>query len=215
MQGMFDKFPLAASGWPYVLGALFLAVCASVIDVWILAIPLWLAFMVITYFFRDPTRICAEDPALVISPADGHVVAVEMVEVPELPGGRGTVVSIFMSILNVHVNRSPIKGEVLSLNHTPGGFTAANNPSARTGNERLVMVLGAKDGKSLAIAQVAGLIARRIECQASPGDTLERGQRYGMIRFGSRLDVYFPQGSKISASLGQKVTAGITPIGVL
>ena len=212
---MFDKSPLAPSGWAYVLGALFLALVATSLSVWLLAVPLWGVFAMFTWFFRDPKRDSGAGPRAVLSPADGKVVAVEEVDAPELPGGRGRVVSIFMDLFNVHVNRAPIEGEVLSVTHLTGRYMAADKPAARQKNERMIMVLANQDGKTLAVAQVAGLVARHIECWTTPGSLLERGQRYGMIRFGSRLDVYLPLDAPVNVKPGQKVKAGITPIGEL
>ncbi len=212
---MFDKSPLAPSGWAYVLGALFLALVASALGVWLLAIPLWGAFAMMAWFFRDPERVADEDPGAVLSPADGKVVAVQEVEAPELPGGRGRVVSIFMDLFNVHVNRAPISGKVLSITHLPGGFMPADRAVSRVKNERMIMVMANQEGKTLAVAQVAGLVARHIECWAAPGGNLMRGERYGMIRFGSRLDIYFPLETPVRVSPGQKVKAGVTPIGDL
>ena len=118
-----------------------------------------------------------------------------------------------MDLLDVHVNRAPITGKVLNITHLPGGYLPADKAGARLQNERLVMVLASPGGRTLAVAQVAGLVARRIECWVSPGAQLGRGQRYGMIRFGSRLDVYFPLDAPVTVRPGQKVTAGVTPIG--
>lgn len=152
-------------------------------------------------------------PEAVLSPADGKVVAVEEVETDKLPGGRGIVVSIFMNLFDVHVNRLPISGRVESVVHYPGGFKSADLPQARVENERQEVLLINSRGRPLLVTQVAGLVARRIECRLTPGDLVQRGERYGMIRFGSRLDVYLPMDASVDVSLGQRVKAGASIIG--
>lgn len=211
-----DKFPLAAPGWPYVLGGLVLALAASALGVWWMAIPLWLILILMINFFRDPARAGSAGPRAVLSPADGKVVVIEEVEgEADLPPGKWRLVSIFMNIFDVHVNRAPAAGTVLKLEHFAGGFVPADRDEARTGNERLALHLKAESGAEMVVMQVAGLVARRIHCHAAAGDRLARSQRYGMIRFGSRLDVYLPADAKVAVSLGQKVRAGESVIGEL
>lgn len=215
MLKAWDKFPLAASGWGYLLAALALAGVASALRVWPLALPLWCITGWIAWFFRDPARLSLAGPSAVISPADGKVVAVEEAACPELPGGRAVYISIFMNIFDVHVNRAPLEGSVEAITRHPGGFRPANQPQARLENERVSLLLAAPAGQRILVTQVAGLVARRIECWLTPGDFVRRGQRYGMIRFGSRLDVYLPLGTKIKVGLGQRVRAGETILGEL
>ncbi|KMY65769.1 hypothetical protein AAU61_20255 [Desulfocarbo indianensis] len=210
-----DKFPLAASGWPYVLGYLFLALVASALGAWWLAAPLWLLTGFIAFFFRDPAREAFAPAAAVLSPADGRVVAVEEVEAPDMPGGRATMVSVFMSIFNVHVNRAPADGQVQSVERKSGAFVNAARRDASHCNERVEVVLKDSQGRALKVTQVAGLVARKIECSLIPGEMVRRGQRFGMIRFGSRLDVLLPLEAKVAVSLGQKVKAGISILGEL
>lgn len=211
----FDKFPLASPGWPYLIGCGFLAAVATALGVWWLAAPLWLIFAWMAWFFRDPARRAQASPGAVISPADGRVVAVEVVPHAAMPGGQARMISIFMNVFDVHVNRAPAAGRVADVRHIPGGFVRANLPGARLENERVQVVLDTPAGDRLVVNQVAGLVARRIECELAPGDNVQRGQRYGMIRFGSRLDVYLPTRAKVRLSRGQKVRAGVTVIGEL
>lgn len=211
-----DKFPLARPGRPYLISWLVLAATATALGVWVLAVPLWLVWLLMLNFFRDPARSVQAPPDAVISPADGKVVAIEDTSGGgDLPEGQWRLVSVFMNIFDVHVNRAPISGQVLSVVHLPGGFVPADRPSASTGNERMAVHLRGESGRELVVVQVAGLVARRIHCDVAAGDTVKRGGRYGMIRFGSRLDVYLPAASQVNVQLGQRVRAGLTVIGEL
>lgn len=210
-----DKFPLAASGWPYLLGYLFLALVASALCVWWLAAPLWLISGFIAFFFRDPARDAFAPAGSVLSPADGRVVVVEEVDAPDMPGGRALMISVFMSVFNVHVNRVPLSGAVQSVEYKTGAFVNAAQRDASHSNERIEVVLKDAAGNIIKVAQVAGLVARKIECRLIPGQEVQQGYRFGMIRFGSRLDVYLPLGSRALVSRGQKVKAGVTVLGEL
>jgi phosphatidylserine decarboxylase len=208
-----DKFPLASPGWPYIAACLLLAAVATALSVWVMAIPLWLILLLMINFFRDPARHSQAPERAVISPADGKVVAIEpRAGGGDLPPGDWRVVSIFMNIFDVHVNRAPAGGRVERIVHHPGGYVPADRPEAATGNERLALHLETPYGP-LVVVQVAGLVARRIECHLAAGDPVARGQRYGMIRFGSRLDVYLPASATVSVKPGDRVRAGVTPIG--
>jgi phosphatidylserine decarboxylase len=207
-----EKFPLARAGWPYVLGGLVLALVASALKVWWLAVPLWIIFLLMLNFFRDPARTSDAGPGAVLSPADGKVVVAETSCHAGLPGGDCLMVSIFMNIFDVHVNRAPLAGRVMKVVHHPGGYLPADRPQAATTNERVEMTLTAPGGPTIVVAQVAGLVARRIDCWVAGGIALARGQRYGMIRFGSRLDLYLPPGARLQVAPGQRVKAGQTVI---
>jgi phosphatidylserine decarboxylase len=211
----FDKFPLAKAGWVYLIPALLLAWVGTALRIRFLGLLLWLVAGWVAWFFRDPARFSNAGPEAVISPADGKIVALQEVDQPELPGGRALVVSIFMNIFDVHVNRAPLAGRVLSTRRIPGGFVPADRPQAREGNERLALGLQTPAGAEILVVQVAGLVARRIECWARPGELVQRGQRYGMIRFGSRVDVYLPPRALTRVALGQRVRAGETVIAEL
>jgi phosphatidylserine decarboxylase len=206
-----DKFPLARQGWPYLASAVFLAAVATALGVWWLAAPLWAVALLVGNFFRDPPRQSRAGKRAIISPADGKVVVVNETTHPELPGGPVRLVSVFMNIFDVHVNRAPLAGRVRKVVHRPGGFLPADRPEAPTANERLDLVLDGREA-TIVVTQVAGLVARRIECWAAPGVALECGQRYGMIRFGSRLDLYLPLSAQVQVEPGQRVRAGVSVI---
>lgn len=165
------------------------------------------------YFFRDPDRFTPQRKGLIISPADGVVSLIEAAAPPiELGLGDAprTRVSVFMNVFNCHVNRLPIAGTITSVAYRPGKFLNAALDKASIDNERNGVAVQLEDGRSLAVVQIAGLVARRIVCDVKPGDVLETGERFGMIRFGSRLDVYLPDGVEPLVSLGQTMIAGET-----
>jgi phosphatidylserine decarboxylase len=159
------------------------------------------------FFFRNPRRIIPEDPRVIVSPADGRVVKVERV-------GNVTKLSIFLSIFNVHVNRSPIRGRIEAMDYRKGRFRAAFNHAASVENERNIIMVSQGNIK-LVFTQIAGLIARRIVCWKKVGDFVEKGELVGLIRFGSRVDVLFPAGTEVTVSPGDRVRGGSTPIGVI
>ena len=161
------------------------------------------------YFFRDPERVTPQGEGLFVAPADGKVILIKDVYEQEYLDSDVKEISIFMSPLNVHVNRAPCDGQVIAVQHKPGKFLAAYKDDASMKNEHIDMVLDGKQGKVL-VRQVAGFIARRAVCRVKPGDTLTRGERYGMIKFSSRLDVYLPKDAKIMVKPGDKVKAGET-----
>ena len=208
-----DKFPLAASGWRYLVVGVFLALVAEALYVRWLAWPLWLFVIYSAFFFRDPPRKHDALEDQFISPADGKVVTIEEVDHPALPGGRALLISVFMNLFDVHVNRLPVSGKVISIRHTPGGFLPADRPEARVKNEQLEVVLETAGGGIMAVVQVAGLVARRIENRLVPGESVQKGMRFGMIRFGSRLDLYLPTHAEISVALGDRVKAGVSVMG--
>jgi len=199
---------IAREGWPFLALALALAALASWYSI-LWSIPLWLIAVFVLQFFRDPARAAPGDAKTVVSPADGRVVAVEKAHDPYLD--RETVkVSVFMNVFNVHSNRAPVDGEVKQVWYSAGSFVNAALDKASTENERNALWLRADAGADVVCVQVAGLIARRILCYVKAGDKLERGQRYGFIRFGSRVDVYLPPNARITAALGDKVYAAST-----
>lgn len=170
------------------------------------------------YFFRDPRRAVPAGEGLIVSPADGVVSLIERaVPPPELGLGPEalTRVSVFMSVFNCHVNRAPIAGTVSRVAYRPGKFLNASLDKASEDNERNGLVLDLPDGRQLAVVQIAGLVARRILCFVSEGQGLRTGERFGLIRFGSRLDVYLPEGVEPQVALGQTMVAGETVLAVL
>lgn len=167
------------------------------------------------YFFRDPERVTPDTPGLVISPADGVVSLIEPAVPPRelgLPDVPLTRVSVFMSVFNCHVNRAPVAGKVEKIAYKPGKFLNASLDKASEDNERNSLVLRMEDGRILTVTQIAGLVARRIVSFTQEGAVLDRGERFGLIRFGSRLDIYLPEGVEPSVKIGQTMVAGETVI---
>ena len=199
---------IAREGWPFLAISLVLAVAATVwCALW--SIPLWIIFVFVLQFFRDPAREIPQEAGIVLSPADGRVIKVERTQDPY--GQREAIlVSVFMNVFNVHSNRSPVDGTVQKVQYFPGKFLNADLDKASTHNERNAVVLTTNDGQTVTFVQVAGLIARRILCYIKVGDVLTRGQRYGFIRFGSRVDVYLPLTATVKVAIGDKVSATTT-----
>ncbi|MEP3635971.1 MAG: phosphatidylserine decarboxylase [Paracoccaceae bacterium] len=167
------------------------------------------------YFFRDPKRVTPVQDGLIISPADGVVSLIEKAVPPAELGmsDQGlTRVSVFMSVFNCHVNRAPIGGKIVSIAYRPGKFFNASLDKASSDNERNSLCIEMEDGRQIAVVQIAGLVARRIVCFSSEGDDIQTGERFGLIRFGSRLDVYLPEGVQPQVCLGQTMIAGETMI---
>ena len=163
------------------------------------------------YFFRDPDRVTPEISDVVVSPADGVVQMITKLKAPKelgLGDGEFTRVSVFMSVFNVHVNRSPAAGKIIKSVYVPGKFFNATLDKASKDNERQLLAMKTKSGKEIAFVQIAGLVARRILCEATEGQEYKAGERFGLIRFGSRLDVYLPEGVEPQVCLGQTMVAG-------
>ncbi|MDR2195506.1 MAG: phosphatidylserine decarboxylase [Gallionellaceae bacterium] len=199
---------IAREGWPYLTASVVLALvvtyfCAA----W--SIPFWIIALFVLQFFRDPPRDIPQEAGAVLSPADGRIVAVESVR-DDYAGRDAIKVSVFMNVFNVHSNRSPVDGVVRDVQYFPGKFVNADLDKASLENERNAVVLQTTDGQTVTSVQVAGLIARRILCYTRVGETLARGQRYGFIRFGSRVDVYLPTTATVNVSIGDKVSATTT-----
>lgn len=180
---------------------------------WIALLPFVLTLFM-QYFFRDPDRTTPEGDNLFISPADGTIIKIEKVREDRQLRADALEISIFMSPLNVHVNRSPCDGKVEEVVHTKGRFISAFKDEASIQNENIAMLLNTKHGKIL-VRQVAGFVARRAVCRVKPGDTLKKGERYGLIKFSSRLDVYLPVNIALRVKLGEKVRAGETILGII
>lgn len=198
---------IAPEGWPciglFAFGALICALLSWPVPAVLLLLGTWFSL----HFFRDPERVVPRQPGLAVSPADGRVVRIETRKCP-LGGGRRQCVSIFMNIFSVHVNRSPLAGQVEEIRYWPGKLLNAALDKASDENERCGLRLRLPDGNDFCVVQIAGLVARRIVCRAEAGDSLARGERFGMIRFGSRVDFYLPQGYKPSVKIGDQVFAG-------
>jgi len=205
---------IAREGWPFLAIAVVVAMLASHFVPGILSLLAWLAALFVLQFFRDPARVIPQDENAVLSPADGRVIKVERTQDPY--GEREAIlVSVFMNVFNVHSNRSPADCTIQKVQYFPGKFVNADLDKASTDNERNAIVAQTDDGQMITFVQVAGLIARRILCYAKEGDKLARGQRYGFIRFGSRVDVYLPPTATVKVAIGDKVSATTTILAVL
>ena len=205
--------PVRREGFPFIAIALFVALFGG----WFWSPIFWIGLIVtawVAYFFRDPKRVTPVAPDLVVSPADGRVSAVTIGVAPKELGLGETSrrrVSIFMSVFDCHVNRSPLAGKVTKIVYTPGKFINAELDKASEGNERNGFVIETAHGP-VGVVQIAGLVARRILCFSKEGDSLAPGERIGMIRFGSRLDVYLPVAANVLVAEGQTAIAGETVI---
>jgi phosphatidylserine decarboxylase len=196
---------VAREGWPFLAIAAAVSLLVTYFWGW-WSVPLWLASAFILQFFRDPPREVPDDPSAVLSPADGRVVEVSRSEDPYLRR-EALKVSVFMNVFNVHSNRAPADGVVKERWYVGGAFVNAALDKASLSNERNALWIQRDDGRDLTCVQVAGLIARRILCYVEPGARLARGQRYGFIRFGSRVDLYLPPDAEVKAAIGDKVYA--------
>ncbi|MCP5245343.1 MAG: phosphatidylserine decarboxylase [Burkholderiales bacterium] len=205
---------IAKEGWPFIAAAFLTALLVNIYAGFTWAVFFWLIAVFVLQFFRDPPREIPSVPNAVLSPADGRIVAVEKVHDPYLK--RDAVkVSVFMNVFNVHSNRSPVDGNVRDKWYFSGKFINADLPKASLENERNALWIKTDNGSDVTCVQVAGLIAKRILCNVLPGDHLTRGQRFGFIRFGSRVDVYLPLETKINVNIGDKVYATTTVLAEL
>ena len=203
---------IAREGWPFIAGNLLLALAASPYGFW--SVPFWLIFIFCLQFFRDPGRVIAGGPNSIVAPADGRIVVVEEAEDPYLKR-RALKISVFMNVFNVHSNRTPIASVVQEKWYNRGSFLNAALDKASSENERCALHLKTAEGVDVTCVQIAGLIARRILNYASAGMALTAGQRYGFIRFGSRVDVYLPLDAKVKVVIGEKVFASSTVLAEL
>lgn len=209
-----NRWPVAREGLPFILASSGITIFFACLGLVYAAIFMAILAGFIIFFFRDPERRHSEDAeGTVLAPADGTVLEARSIEGADNPIGMpGVRVSIFMSVFNVHVNRIPVDGTIEAVSYAHGRFFSANLDKASAENERNTIVITADSGRRLAVVQVAGLIARRIACWVRKGDRVARGQRFGLIRFGSRLEVYLPGNSRIVVREREKVRAGVTPI---
>jgi phosphatidylserine decarboxylase len=196
---------IAREGWPFLAGTVVVAI---LVTLWSPAVSVifWIVALFVLQFFRDPPRMAPDSASAVLSPADGRIVAVETVRDP-YADRDALKISVFMNVFNVHSNRAPVDGQVMDVQYFPGKFFNAALDKASLENERNAMVLRTSGGHIVTAVQVAGLVAKRILCYARKSDTLSRGQRYGFIRFGSRVDVYLPPAARPRVALGDKVSA--------
>lgn len=198
---------IAREGWGYTGGLLVLSVISVTFGGWLWAFAFLLFACAVAGFFRDPERTSPEIHGAVVSPADGRVVAVE--PVPE----GGQAIRIFLSPLDVHINRSPITGRLADIQYQKGRFLAAFKAAASEENEQNALDIQSDTGDNFRVVQIAGVVARRIICWSQKGDTLERGERFGLIQFGSRTDLYMPAGYQARVKIGDRVRGGETIVG--
>ncbi len=209
------QVPVAQEGYPFILFSAFATLIFALVG------PAWIAWIglaattFILCFFRDPERFVPPQPHAVVSPADGKVLRVEKIANHDLFDQEVFKISIFMNVFNVHVNRIPLSGKVTRITHNPGKFYSADSDKGGLLNENCITVVETDDGVKIAFVQIAGLIARRIINWLDRGDQVDKGRRFGLIRFGSRVDVYLPADSAIAVAQGDKVRAGETIIGYL
>lgn len=206
--------PIAREGWPILGGALVVSLLVTWWSPWA-SIPFWLFTVFALQFFRDPAREAPEGRGIVLCPADGRIVSVMDAVDPYAGGRQALKISVFMNVFNVHSNRAPVDGQVQSIDYFPGKYFNAALDKASLENERNAMVLRTADGQTITAVQVAGLVARRILCHVRIGQELYAGQRYGFIRFGSRVDVYLPPGARPRVAIGDKVKATTTVLAEL
>jgi phosphatidylserine decarboxylase len=205
---------IAREGWPYVALTVGVAIVLTAAGLWPLAIVAWLIAAFVVQFFRDPPREAPAEPNAVLCPADGRVLKVERTRDPYLDRDA-LKISVFMNVFNVHSNRSPVDGVVKNVWYEAGTFVNASLDKASAGNERNALHIATPGGHDVTCVQVAGLIARRILCYVKAGDRLARGQRYGFIRFGSRVDVYLHAAATPRVTIGDTVYASSTIIAEL
>jgi phosphatidylserine decarboxylase len=208
-------FPIARAGYPLIFGAAFVTAVFSFLEMTVPALTGLIAVLCICGFFRDPDRVIPNREKAVVSPADGRVILADRVEENPFLEGPHLKISVFMSVFNVHVNRIPYSGRVTDVLYHPGKFFSANLDKASSENEHNAVVVETAEGDNICFVQIAGLIARRIICQIQAGDEVVRGRRFGLICFGSRLDIYLPADARPAVKAGDKVCAGTSVLAEL
>lgn len=207
------RIPVAKDGFPIIIPVIFLGIILLGIANPVTALPFFLFGVFSIWFFRDPERRITHSPDAILSPADGKVIKIENVMDNKYLNAEAKKISIFMSIFDVHVNRIPFDGVVEEVRYNPGKFLVASLDKASESNEQNAVIVHTEGKGKYAFVQIAGLVARRIVCRLKNGDTVKRGERFGMIRFGSRLDVYLPDRVQVTVRVGEKVKAGETILG--
>ncbi|MFH1994344.1 MAG: phosphatidylserine decarboxylase family protein [Nitrospinota bacterium] len=214
MKGKFLFLPIAREGVRFILPLLLLT-AVFYYRGWLIPAVIFLVLSIfVIAFFRDPERVCPKVEGGIVSPADGKVVGIEEVE-DALYNGKAVRVSIFLNIFNVHVNRVPVAGQIVDIVYNKGKFLNAANDKASLDNEQNSLLIETSKGGRIVVRQIAGLIARRIVCWVKKGEFISRGERFGLIRFGSRTDIFLSLGTEISVKVGDKVKGGRDLIGVL
>ena len=208
------RWPVVRSGWPLIGGCLAAAAAAAWAGVSSLAVGAGIGALFFLWFFRNPERTAPSGDQFIISPADGKVMEIESCRDDRFLQREMIRLGIFMSPVDVHVNRMPCAGKVAAIHYFPGRYLMAFNPKASLENEHQVMIVDADRGAKLLVVQIAGFLARRIETWVRPGDHLPRGERFGMIRLGSKVDLYLPPSTAIRVKIGDRVKAGESVVGV-
>jgi phosphatidylserine decarboxylase len=204
---------IAREGFPLILIAAVLTLLALLAHWLFSAAVLGLVTLALAGFFRDPERVIPAGEGLVVSPADGRVVSIAKVVDDPFFTEAATRISIFLSPLDVHINRVPVAGHIAEIKYRAGRFLAAYNNEASRQNEQNALMIVDAQGRKLGVVQIAGVMARRIVCKVNSGDNMERGERFGLIMFGSRTDLYLPQGCRVEVTEGQRVKGGTTIVG--
>ena len=207
--------PIAREGYPFIALFGFVTLIFALLGWTILTFLLLFLTLFSVYFFRDPERVVPAGDNLIVAPADGKIVFVGEVQEERYFKERVTKISIFMSVFNVHVNRAPCNGEILEMYYNKGKFLNASYDKASECNEQSGIFLKTDTGRRILFVQIAGFIARRIVTYPVVGEVVQRGARYGLIRFGSRVDIFFPQNTDVAVTLGEHVVAGETVLGIL
>jgi phosphatidylserine decarboxylase len=208
-------FPVSSAGYSLIYAAGFVTIVLAVLGISPLALAGLLVTLFICFFFRDPDRVTPEKAGAVTSPADGRVVSIARLDTNPFISGNCLKIGIFMSLWDVHVNRIPVSGVIRKISYQPGKFYPANREQASISNERNALVLETDQKQEICFVQIAGIIARRIICRVQEGETVVRGQRFGLICFGSRLDVYLPSNTTIDIRVGDRVESGVSVLGYL
>lgn len=209
------QWSIAAEGHPFIIASVLAAIFLWLVGLESFSILAFGLAAFIVYFFRNPERVAPADERAVIAPADGRVLFVRENVIAPRTGERSTQIAVFMSIFNVHINRFPVAAKVKEVFYSKGKFIVASLDNASDVNEQNGLVLEDEQGKKFVMVQIAGLIARRIVCYVKEGDFLPRGERFGLIRFGSRVDIYVPPEYKANVAVNQKVRSGETIIAAL
>lgn len=210
-----SEFYIAREAWPFAVPLGFAAILCLVAGLEIWAIVLFVLLIYVVWFFRNPNRSCPPDPSLIISPADGKVVAAGIVPHPDFPDGQALRVAVFMNLFSVHINWSPCSGRVVTADYIPGKFLNAMESKCGDENERKVLTIDRTDGAKVIVKLIAGLVARRIVCPIEQGDEVTQGEKIGLIRFGSRAEVLVPHTSSLEVYPGMNVRGGETVLAVL
>ncbi len=209
------KIPVAQEGYPFIGLAAFCTLFLALLDCTLLSLVGFIITLFTLSFFRDPERFVPTDENTLVSPADGKIIIAERMQDEQFTHQEVYKVSIFMNVFNVHVNRAPFNGKVEKIIYRQGKFYSADSQKGGLENEYCATIFNAPGGQRIGCVQIAGLIARRIVCWLEPGDKMVKGRRIGLIRFGSRVDLYLPLDTKIAVQIGDKVKAGETIIGTL